>query len=56
MRHRIGAGLDQPGHRIGDGGEEGNRVVRQEGASQAVVGSYYLQWQGTVSMRERATP
>ena len=35
---RIGARFAEPEHRMGDGEEEGDMVVRQEGASPVVVG------------------
>ena len=40
-RYRIGAGVVQPGHRMGDRVEEGDVVVQHEGASPVVVGSYH---------------
>ena len=36
----MGAGFVRPDHRMGDGEEEGDMVVREEGASPVVVGSY----------------
>ena len=36
--HRVGAGLLQPDHRVGESEEEGDMVVGREGAAPIVVG------------------